>query len=991
MTLLEKNERFHYAALSYIIDHFEAFKPFLRSHEEEDLSKLRRYIAGAYLSPEGHHVRKVSYARSAASGNRGRYFAVNGLSLQGMPREIRNAIAYTLYDDLDFHNCHPSLLMQYCAKNNIEANLLKTYCLHRDRILSQCSKKDAAKTAILAVIYGGSCDPDKRSLAKEDLEFNAFLSAFGDEMKVVRERIAEMNPEFLRIAQNKSQNLQNLQNLKHNVLGSALCLLLGDLENDALMALCEFVESHLHRKVGAYVFDGCMVEKSQESPEVREEDLERASAFVFEKTSYKLSIRVKDMTLEKLPVPLEVYEPKTEGINNDLNNDQAMTLASKILSILSSPYRVREVKEVHCGECGDDVVIRASLVSDFDNFDDAILRLSMSDLRVTVIVNDKCLHDQYIHKDQAIEIVGYDPASIHKDIKSGLDWCVTRPCDNKALFKSSSDATIELLNFDRPGHESIRVDLSDMRKTSRLTNKRDIAGLHAAYQGALKNAAIKKLDIGFLVVGNNNIIINNESPDATRNSDVFIINALISQNPGLYQRLKFVPDKSSSNCNGLYLCDSVTNIWTQRHNAELEEILSIAFSKLDCLSDVDKRHVHSRRGGGDMLHMMARKCVDGKLADLLDASLDIFALDNGCFDSSEKSSRPVFRPLKMDDYVSTTAGWSYDILLAKAHRKEVDEFFEKVMPIPEERHILLAYFASLLSGRREAKKFIVLTDFRSGNNGKSTLLNLMKAFFGNMVHAKTSFVCKSSFGKDKDSHDGGLEPLKGKRLIIAEELKGSMTLDEALLKQYAGGAGVDVEGRCCGSGKHFKYTWQAGFALAFNEGDCPKFDQADGAFMSRMMIAPARAKFVSSEAKVNGFNEFNEFNETEPWTFDVDWSLATKFPDWRSSVADVLLEHFQGSPQVFEDLPHEMSEWRRAIANSEVSAWCEEHLIVTGLRADAVSLTDLLQHAPDSWIRSVRAYFEGVPNVSYIKKTCIKGEDKRNVLRGVRNVRMSRK
>jgi hypothetical protein len=45
-------------------------------------------------------------------------------------------------------------------------------------------------------------------------------------------------------------------------------------------------------------------------------------------------------------------------------------------------------------------------------------------------------------------------------------------------------------------------------------------------------------------------------------------------------------------------------------------------------------------------------------------------------------------------------------------------------------------------------------------------------------------VCKGSFERDRDSHDAGLEPFRGKRLVVAEELKNSMTLDAAPVKDW---------------------------------------------------------------------------------------------------------------------------------------------------------------------------------------------------------------
>jgi energy-coupling factor transporter ATP-binding protein EcfA2 len=51
------------------------------------------------------------------------------------------------------------------------------------------------------------------------------------------------------------------------------------------------------------------------------------------------------------------------------------------------------------------------------------------------------------------------------------------------------------------------------------------------------------------------------------------------------------------------------------------------------------------------------------------------------------------------------------------------------MPIQGERETALAFFARLLNGQRSEKKFLVLTDRRSGNNGKTTLVNLIMRFY----------------------------------------------------------------------------------------------------------------------------------------------------------------------------------------------------------------------------------------------------------------------
>jgi hypothetical protein len=180
---------------------------------------------------------------------------------------------------------------------------------------------------------------------------------------------------------------------------------------------------------------------------------------------------------------------------------------------------------------------------------------------------------------------------------------------------------------------------------------------------------------------------------------------------------------------------------------------------------------------------------------------------------------------------------------------------------------------------------LVLTDRRSGNNGKSTLGALLNAFFGPYAENNTKFVCKGSMESSRDAHSAGTEHLRNKRLIIAEELKAYMVLDEAMLKRVTGGSSVLMAGRRFGSGECFKYIWQAGLVLIFNEGDCPKFDAGDAAFMSRMLVVPMRSKFVPTLMPHDDAN-----------TYLMDVSVTERFGSWMSAaLADILVEHAQQS------------------------------------------------------------------------------------------------
>jgi len=287
-------ERFDPGALSYIIANFDSFKFRPETDTASTLSMIRRYRASS--SPDGTRV--VTY-RQASHGH-GRYFADRGLSLQGMAREIRNAISFPIYTDLDIHNCHPTLLMQRCRRDGLACPRLEEYCARRDSVLSSLGSPVRGKAAVLAVINGGSDDPRQRDLEECEPPGEAWLQSFGAEMRHVRECLVQMDSVYLKIARRGN---------KGNVLGSAVNLMICDLENDSLMALREYVEQRKSLRVGVLVFDGCMVERgSSESSEAETSAfLDGASEFIFERTGYRVSVRLKDMTTDKLDVPLTVY------------------------------------------------------------------------------------------------------------------------------------------------------------------------------------------------------------------------------------------------------------------------------------------------------------------------------------------------------------------------------------------------------------------------------------------------------------------------------------------------------------------------------------------------------------------------------------------------------------------------------------------------------------------------------------------------------------
>jgi hypothetical protein len=169
---LTLTERFEFSALQFILESASRAKK--GSTPDDDASrvildtlepyitKLRHYCATG--GPDG--VAEVNYKRS--HGGHGRFYADFGL--QGMPKSLRNTLAHMHYDDIDFRNCQPSLLWQYCDRSGVPCPLLRGYCEDREAHLNSLLHSQAIansgglapatntdpKTVVLAVINGGS-------------------------------------------------------------------------------------------------------------------------------------------------------------------------------------------------------------------------------------------------------------------------------------------------------------------------------------------------------------------------------------------------------------------------------------------------------------------------------------------------------------------------------------------------------------------------------------------------------------------------------------------------------------------------------------------------------------------------------------------------------------------------------------------------------------------------------------------------------------------
>jgi hypothetical protein len=238
-------------------------------------------------------VNNVLYLPSKNLKNMGRLFAQSA-SLQNLPREFRGAIGAN-YHDLDMQNAHPTILLQYCKKNDIKCDALEYYVDNRDEVIKSIMntyqlEKGDVKQLFLSVMNGG----------KRDGITDAFFVKFKTECDRIHTFIASLNPKLLKDVCKRKD---------FNVNGSLTNIILCTLENEILLNAVQYLIKEGFN-VDVLVFDGCMIRKD-ENKTITDELLVGLNEYVFEKTGYDIKFVEKDLDTS---IDLSIYDSPDNDI-----------------------------------------------------------------------------------------------------------------------------------------------------------------------------------------------------------------------------------------------------------------------------------------------------------------------------------------------------------------------------------------------------------------------------------------------------------------------------------------------------------------------------------------------------------------------------------------------------------------------------------------------------------------------------------------------------
>ena len=360
--------------------------------------------------------------------------------------------------------------------------------------------------------------------------------------------------------------------------------------------------------------------------------------------------------------------------------------------------------------------------------------------------------------------------------------------------------------------------------------------------------------------------------------------------------------------NGLWVARSAK--FAANHMVDLMMNLEDGAFWRDYISEEERGYIGSTRGKSALLTSMLNSIADPKFESRLDSKMTLLPFDNGVFDLDTEE----FRPLSWADYVSQTIGYDFPNRSDVSHDKFqfIESFYEKVLPVKEEREVFLRGAGAALSGDRSNDKFFfVLTDKRAGNNGKSTLMAALKDILGSYAASSQSNFLYTS-NESANAHGANDLSYKGKRLALFDETAPEKQMSMEKIKRITGG-GLTMAIRGANEKVPTEFKWTAILMIGCNESNMPRVKSSDTAFLRRMVVIPFRAKFQSSKSKVDADEEQNE--DVLPHTYEEDGTIKKKLHDCQDAHLHILLDAYKRYKRDngLGELPEGCTEWSQSV------------------------------------------------------------------------------
>lgn len=218
--------------------------------------------------------------------------------------------------------------------------------------------------------------------------------------------------------------------------------------------------------------------------------------------------------------------------------------------------------------------------------------------------------------------------------------------------------------------------------------------------------------------------------------------------------------------------------------------------------------------------------------DLWDLNDDLIGFKNGVYDLLNDT----FRSGTKEDYISMIINYEYKES-TNEELNNVKEHFNKIMPVKEERDLLLLLLSTCLSGRH-LEKFIVCTG--KGRNSKDALFTyLLERTIGPYYYRLNNTAITQTIKGDQNQ---SIANANKKRAIITTEPDQNVKVKTGMVKELTGGKSIAMRG-IYSNDTHVNLN-ETLFMLC---NDKPDLDRSDDAMLSRLIVIPFRSTFMAKE------------------------------------------------------------------------------------------------------------------------------------------------
>lgn len=282
----------------------------------------------------------------------------------------------------------------------------------------------------------------------------------------------------------------------------------------------------------------------------------------------------------------------------------------------------------------------------------------------------------------------------------------------------------------------------------------------------------------------------------------------------------------------------------------------------------------------------------------LNSKKHLVSFTNGVYDLMLKE----FRPTKMDDYIELSTGYEHDSTIMN---DEVITFIEQVLPVKAVRDYVLKRMSDCLNGDIPNTMFLMFIG--DGANGKSQLLNLLKATMGDFGE-KADVTLLTRKRSDANEANSEKAKLMNKRFAFFSEPDDGEKINIGLLKELTGSEEI-VARELYQQSRSF--VMDAKFFLACNE--LPSIKAEDTALWRRIRVVDFPSRFVDSP------NESNEFK--------IDRTLPSKIREdlsWKQTFMNILVEYYHKDVAEPNEVKVKTNEYRDE--NNDFQNWLCENI-----------------------------------------------------------------